>query len=191
MATYDGRERDAWLEELGKVSADNVRHLLALFALLGIPESYLDVGCGDGSMVNAALRLGVRAFGVDQLVEKDTEVFFHKNLVDPFRLKRPVAMVTCFEVAEHLHESSHATLCETLAGNLEPGREHYLIFTAAYPGQGGNGHISERPAAYWHNEFSLRGLNHRRDLTINLALLWSNINSPLSFFPANVMVFEK
>jgi cyclopropane fatty-acyl-phospholipid synthase-like methyltransferase len=191
VTTYDGRTKEEWLKELEGVREFNRRHLLAMFAVLGIPETFLDVGCGDGGMVVTASALGVSAFGVDQLVENDNEIFFHHNLVDPFQLPQPVSLVTCLEVAEHLHSSAHAVLCDTLANNLAIGSGNFLVFTSAYPGQGGSAHLSERPAQYWHNEFALRHLNFRLDITRNLSLVWSNINSPLFYLAANVMVFEK
>ena len=191
VTLYDGSAREEWLAELVNAAPHNRRLLLALYAVLGIPEKHLDVGCGDGTMVRTALMLGVDAVGVDQLVEANSQHFYHHNLVDVFDLKHGFDLVTCFEVAEHLDPSAHASLCESLTANLAEGRGHYLVFTSAHPGQGGNGHLSERPAAYWHNEFSLRHLNFRRDLTTELALVWSNIDTPLYWMAANVMVFEK
>lgn len=190
-ATYDGVSREAWFDELKPQNEWNYRHLLAAFALLGEPDSMLDVGCGLGSIVEISHKLGVNAFGVDQLINYESDYFFHANLVERFRLDSQVNLVWCTELAEHLDSSAHAVLCDTLADNLQEGRGNYLVFSSAYPNQGGTGHLSERPAKYWQDEFSLRNLNFRRDLTVNLALLWSNIGSPLYWLAANVMVFEK
>lgn len=189
---YDGYDKQIWLNGLEGMDRHNVRHILSAFALLGIPSSYLDVGCGTGIMVKIAAQLGAAAYGVDQLVD-DTwpPNFFHKNLVDKFDLPAgPVDMVTCFEVGEHLHESAHPTFCDTLCNNLNGGH-HFLLFSAARPGQGGTGHIACRPAEYWHNEFILRGLSYNGFLTMNLALVWSNIGSPLNYMWDNLMIFEK
>jgi len=177
---------------LSESSNFNIRHLLCAFARLGIPKSYLDIGCGNGSMVNTARLLGVEAYGVDQLVEEEAQppYFFHRNLVDYFKLPEPVELVTCIEVGEHLHESAHATLCDTICDNLAHGG-NYLIFSVARPGQGGTGHISTRPAEYWAQEFIARGLTQNLHLTMNLALLFSNLNTPLNYWWDNIMVFEK
>lgn len=192
MKTYDGFPHDQWMGGLHETSEANVRMLLCAFARLGIPKSFLDIGCGDGSMVNAARSLGVEAYGVDQLVEEGiwSPYFHHKNLVDYFELPHPVEFVTCFEVGEHIHESAHPTLCDTICNNLANGG-NYLLFSAARPGQGGTGHISCRPAEYWGEQFVLRGLSQNLHLTMNLALLFSNINIAQSYFWDNLMVWEK
>jgi cyclopropane fatty-acyl-phospholipid synthase-like methyltransferase len=192
VSTYDGYTKEHWMDGLTQMDAHNVRHILSLLALLGVPGSYLDVGCGTGIMVKTAERLGLRAYGVDQLVDGSwPRNFFHQNLVDRFELPEgPVELVSSFEVAEHLHESAHATFCGTLCDNLAPGG-HFLIFSAARPGQDGTGHVACRPAEYWHKEFVLRGLSFNRVMTMNLGLVWSNIGSPLSYMWDNLMVFEK
>lgn len=191
--TYDGVGRTNWLNGLKEMDAHNIRHLLTIFALLGIPESYMDVGCGTGAMVRLAQKLGVRAYGVDQLVEPDWgENFFHINLVNRFILPGPtVEIITCWEVAEHLHETAHATFCDTLCENLKNDPGSHLIFTAARPGQGGTGHLSMRPAEYWHQEFLMRGLKYDDFLTMNLAFLFSRIRSPLNYLYDNLMVFTR
>jgi cyclopropane fatty-acyl-phospholipid synthase-like methyltransferase len=171
----------------------NIKHLLSLFALFEVPAKFLDVGCGNGIMVKTARKLGCEAYGVDQLVEPDwPDYFFHKNLVDYFELQNgPVDIVTCIEVAEHLHESAHATFCDTICNNLAYGNNKFLIFSAARPGQDGTGHIATRPAHYWAEQFIMRGLTANDIMTMNLSLLWSRIKSPLNYFYDNLMVFHK
>lgn len=191
MKTFDDIPEEQWLKELNSISDWNKRHLLSIFSVFGVPHSLLDVGCGDGTMVNTALKLGVNSYGVDQLADEKSKNFSHWNLVDKFTLPDPVDMVLCIEVAEHLHPSAHATLCDTCAENLSEGRGNLLIFSAAFPNQGGIGHISERPSKYWMDQFALRKLNYRKDLTCKLSLLWSNIESPLYWLAGNVLIFEK
>lgn len=191
MKLYDGRTKEDWMRELEAQENWVRRHALCAFGLLDVPESLLDVGCGLGTAVSTALALGVEAYGIDQLIDYKSKYFEHVNLVKRFTLPKQVGMVWCTEVAEHLDPSAHATLCDTCADNLKEGRGNYLVFSSAFPNQGGSGHVSERPSAYWQKEFHLRELNFRRDLTVNLSMLWLNIGSPLYWLAANVMVFEK
>lgn len=188
--TYDGFPKELWMNGLKDSETYNIRHLLMAFSRLGIPKSYLDIGCGTGVMVETARKLGVEAFGVDQLVDETwPKYFYHHNLVNPFRLPNKVSLITCIEVAEHIHETAHATLCDTIANNLADGGT--LLFSAARPGQGGTGHIACRPAEYWGNEFVLRRFTLDAHLTMNMALLFSNMHSPLNFWWDNLMVFTR
>lgn len=190
MVMYDDQPHEKWIKGLRENDAYNARHLLMTFARLGIPKSYLDIGCGTGVMVRTARMLGVEAYGIDQLVESDwPSYFFHGNLVDYFKLSEPVELVTCFEVAEHIHESAHATLCDTISSNIADGGK--LLFSAARPGQGGTGHIACRPAEYWGNELLIRRLTLDAVLTMSLAHLFCNMHSPLNYLWDNLMVFTK
>jgi len=188
--TYDDVPPEMW-DGLKDMDAYNIKHILSLFALIGVPESYLDVGCGTGIMVEMAQKLGVRAYGVDQLVDKDAprDGFFHANLVNEFILDDPVSLISSFEVAEHLHESAHATFCDSICKNLIKESGNHLIFSAARPGQAGNGHIACRPAHYWHEQFIMRGLSYNGFMTLKLGLIWSNIGSGLNYMWDNLMVF--
>jgi hypothetical protein len=190
--TFDGETAETWLRGLNSMSDHNAKHILSTFAYFGVPKSMLDVGCGDGTMVRLARLLGVEAHGVDQLVQPDWPPYYHyQNIVDAFRLEKPVAMVICLEVAEHIHETAHGTLMDTLVQNMETGVSAKLIFSAAHPGQDGTGHVAMRPAVYWRRELTDRGLTYNRMDTINLALLWSHIQSPLGHLATNLQVFEK
>lgn len=190
MIAFDGIAEVDWMEELDEMSEWNTRHLLSAFALLGIPKSLLDIGCGNGTMVHTARSLGVEALGVDQLVQDDWgEWFIRHNLVNAYKAPRPAEQVWCIEVAEHLDSTAHATLCDTLIDNLQ---DHgILVFSAAHPNQGGMGHVAERPARYWMDQFSLRSLSYNQVKTVQLSLLWGNIGSPLYWLPANIQVYEK
>lgn len=188
--TFDGIEEKDWLEELESIQDWNVRHCLTALAVLGIPKTLLDVGCGICTMMNTVSNLDVETFGIDQFEGSWVRNNYKQhNLVNPYLHEHKFQQVWCIEVAEHLDASAHATLCDTLVNNLE---DHgYLLFSAAHPNQGGMGHVSERPVKYWLDQFALRDLSFHQELTVRLSLLWSNIGSPLYWLPANVLIFNK
>lgn len=177
-----------WLAGLAEFDAYNVRHLLAMFALFGLPDSYLDVGSGTGAMVRAARQLGVEAWGVDRLPRPESWLL-ERDLAEPLDLQAQYRIVSCIEVAEHLPNQATEQLCFTLARHVRLGG--ILIFTAALPGQQGDGHQVLQPPVWWRERLTQQGLTYCHGLTVKLALLWSNIWTPLGHLPANLQVFSR
>ncbi len=70
-------------------------------------------------------------------------------------------LVVTIEVAEHIPREHHPALFDFLATRC--GK--WLVFSGARIGQGGHGHISERPEHEWREELTGRGLIFRDDLT--------------------------
>jgi hypothetical protein len=200
---YDGITQEDWLKELAKTRIPLRKHLYALWAYAGTPGTMLDVGSGNGDLVMRSRQLGIQAFGVDQLdlTEQDyyqEGVYFTHDLRTPFNLTdvepeiSTVDMVICWELAEHIPAECHNVLCDTCANHLHRSdMRHRLIFTSAHPGQGGTEHISARPATYWRDMFHQRGLNFLKQESMELALMWSVIDTPLYWLSANVQVFER
>lgn len=166
-----------------------IRVTLATFGLFGLPERFLDVGCGMGQCVETARKLGVSAQGVELyprtgLIQHD----LRKPLPKVFPLGAD--MVFCWEVAEHLPEESGDVLAQSLADNLAPGG--LLIFTAAIPTQGGLGHINCQLPWYWMDKFSRFRLNRSIQGTAALAFLWEYAASAAMYhLRQNLTVFTK
>lgn len=176
---------DQWRAVLMPQDRWNRRHLLALFAAFGIPDSFLDVGCGTGVMVSLAHKMGIVAQGIDQL--NNDGPFWVMDLEQGFSLERRFDLVTCLEVMEHLAPAVSLRVIRDLVSHVSPGG--MLVFSAALPGQGGDGHVNLRAPWEWRNWIHEEGLTYRADLTRRLALVWANIESPLMWLAANVQVF--
>lgn len=123
------------------------------------PGSVLDVGCGTGTWLKAALELGaVEVLGVDGaglpadalLIGEDR--FRSHDLNRPLRLGRRFALVLCLETAEHLEPESAAELVETLVAHGDR-----ILFSAATPGQYGVHHVNCQWPEYWQSLFNERG----------------------------------
>jgi hypothetical protein len=142
----------------GGSEASAERVLPVVVELLG-PSSAVDLGCGDGSWLAVLRRLGV-----DDLVGVDGP-WAQPGLKIPLRsfvpsdlaaelvdLGRRFDLALCLEVAEHLPATEAQPLVEHLT-NLAPA----VLFSAAFPGQGGTGHVNEQWPEYWADLFDKHG----------------------------------
>ena len=90
-----------------------------------------------------------------------------------------------FEVAEHLPPNLGTRLVRFL---LETAPT--VVFTAAHPGQGGQGHINEQSREYWAHEFERAGGMLDTEATATLAALFSQ-RTTLEWLAHNVQVFRR
>jgi len=123
------------------------------------PNSLLDVGCGTGTWLVAALELGVKEiYGIDGVPLADNALLFPReffrvaDLSDPIDLGRTFDLVLCLEVAEHLSANSAPSLVATLV--LHSNR---ILFSAACPGQQGQHHVNCQWPQYWQELFNNHG----------------------------------
>lgn len=177
---------DEWRKRLEPFDVWNQRAILAVFALLGRPPSMLDIGSGTGAVVKIARMLGIEAVGVDLIAEPPD---LKENLATPLNLGRKFALVTSWEVAEHIPEINAGIFANNIQYHVRPGG--YLVFTAAGPGQEGEGHLNPKPAFYWRTMFHNHGLSYREDLTYRLKLMWEIVPMPMQWLSANVQIFDK
>lgn len=120
------------------------------------PSSVIDFGCAQGGWLKAWQDNGVADLqgldgdyvNVDKLLI-DKDFFKAVDISKPINLNKKFDIAQCIEVAEHLPQSSAATLVESLTRHAP-----LVIFSAAPPGQGGRGHLNEQPYAYWRDLFA-------------------------------------
>jgi len=124
------------------------------------PTSIIEFGCGVG----AFLKFFADTAGTDNYMGLDGSDYGN-NLLIPKRhfrqvdfqksndLPKKYDIVVCLEIAEHLPEG-HADI---FIANLIIHAETCVLFSAATPGQGGDGHVNEQPHSYWHNKFKNHG----------------------------------
>ena len=160
---------------------------MSVFAVFGVPPSMLDLGSGTGAMVKLARILGVDAVGVDKIARNDPDV--KSDLATPLDLGRKFALVTCIEVAEHIPELYAGVFANSVCDHVERGG--LLVFTAAGPGQAGDGHVHTKPGDYWRTMFDNRRMSYREDYTTKLRLAWHLIPMPQMWLSANLQVFDR
>ncbi|MDH3524467.1 MAG: class I SAM-dependent methyltransferase [Acidobacteriota bacterium] len=132
--------------------------LLADFLLRELSfESAIDVGCGNGFLLERFHDAGKRIAGVD--VSPDVPVLLGRRLNGAVRVADFGAAVgtfdlaCCVEVAEHIAPDRSLSLVETLTRVART----WIYFSAAPEGQAGRGHINCRPHAEWLRWFEARG----------------------------------
>lgn len=165
-----GMEFFAALDESSRRSADAVIPLLLeLFS----PQSVLDVGGGSGQWAAACISQGVSdVLTVDgpwvppsaRVIPGDR--FLEHDLTLPLSLDRTFDLALCLEAAEHLPASAAPHLVRALT-EAAP----VVVFSAALPGQGGEGHINEQPPSYWARLFAAQNYACFADLRHSL---WNN-----------------
>ena len=140
------------------------------------PARMLDLGCGTGVYVAEFRALGWDALGFEHnaYARKFGRDRYGLNLA-PFDLSAgdiavpPSELAISIEVAEHLPERLAHRLVDLCCAS-----SNQVIFSAAHPGQPGQGHIFCQPRSYWEHEFELRNfeLDRKRtaDLTNNLEI---------------------
>lgn len=126
------------------------------------PKSVYDVGCGVGTWLRASKQLGVETvigidgshIGLSGLLIDPSE-FRAENLQES-RLSLPLKadLAISLEVGEHLREERADSFVEDIAGLSDN-----ILFSAAIPYQGGEGHVNEQFPSYWIPKFAKHGFS--------------------------------
>ncbi|MFE5716575.1 class I SAM-dependent methyltransferase [Streptomyces sp. NPDC056501] len=140
-------------------SLRSAERVLPLVFDLVRPSSVVDVGCGTGSWLATAQRLGAEEIlGVDgPWVSADAlrippQCFTEKDLTYPLSLDRRFDLAMCMEAAEHVD----ASRADSLVGDL-CSMADVILFSAAIPGQTGTDHRNEQWPPYWRGRFEQWG----------------------------------
>lgn len=113
------------------------------------PESVIDLGCATGLYLkpfsSASRRVGVeQSF---QACYMGQVPILQDDITNPMCRYGEFDLVICLEVLEHIPADRASDAIKTIVSCLAPhGR---IIFSAAIPGQGGEGHINCQPKEYW------------------------------------------
>lgn len=169
--------------------------LSRVFPLLR-PSRVLDVGCGVGPWMRAALELGARdVLGVDgdyvdrSMLLVEPERFIAADLAaTPIKAalgeqaQSPFDLVMCLEVAEHLPFERAPSLVSELCGLGD-----VVLFSAAVPFQFGTEHVNEQWPEFWSILFRAQGFTCYDPLR---AELWAQLDVDW-WYAQNTLLFAR
>lgn len=119
-------------------------------------SSVVDVGCGVGTWLAAALELGASSLcGIDgphvptEMMLVEPSIIIKTDLEQPLKLRSTYDLCICLEVAEHLSPSRASSFVADLTA-----LSGVVAFSAAIPFQGGDGHLNEMWPEYWAELFA-------------------------------------
>jgi hypothetical protein len=159
----------AWFDTLRPLRPWNERALWAIFAHLGRPESYLDLGCGDGWMVKTARDIGIRpALGVEvSAIARDMAppgtVILVRDLTKRINLSTTFDVVTCIDVGHLIPLTRLPAFVDNVARHVET----WLVFTSQ-----DNPAENCPPKALWRRLFTDEELIYDGNVTDRLRETW-------------------
>jgi SAM-dependent methyltransferase len=174
---------------LSQSSLESAEAVVPILTGLLRPASVLDVGCGGGEWLAAFRGHGVAdVYGVDPYAVGAADLLIPQERVaaidvrEPFDLGRRFDLVLCLEVAEHLPGSAASTLIDSLTAHGD-----VVVFSAALPGQGGQGHLNEQWLEYWSELFGRRGFS---GLDLLRPLIWERADVAW-YYRQNMVIYSR
>jgi SAM-dependent methyltransferase len=166
----------------------------AIAAEIPTARSWLDVGCGTGMFARAVRARGGSvsacehsplARGIGRLYGIDIAPL---DLMrdPPADVAGPFDLAYSFEVAEHLPPHLGDRLVALLARSAP-----VIVFSAAHPGQYGQGHVNEQEKPYWIERFGRHGYRHDAECSLRVV---ERITDPKGlgwFIRHNLMVLRR
>ncbi|MGD0167509.1 MAG: methyltransferase domain-containing protein [Gaiellaceae bacterium] len=131
------------------------------------PASVCDVGCGNAFLLYFFAQKGVQVSGVEgssvALEYVDPSIRDHILVADATASQDLGAydLVISTEVAEHIPKRASSMFISNLARSAM----RHILFTAASPGQWGDGHINCQPQEFWIELFAEQGWTYDNQAT--------------------------
>lgn len=155
-------------------------------------RNLIDVGCGSGALLAALREHGCTVSGLEY-AEAGLSVCRSRGLhVQKFNLEQDQLEIRdnhdvaiSMEVAEHLP----ARCADRLVGLLT-SLAPIVVFTAAFPGQGGIDHVNEQPPSYWIAKFNACGFYLDSALSDQWKGEWQAA-AVADWYWKNIMVFHR
>lgn len=150
------------------------------------PTQVLDVGAGPGLYVEELRKAGVRSDGVDNDFRSPRDLVMYSDDITKGLLPPPADFVLCLEVLEHVPEERKNSALHYLGWT----GARRILFSAAQPGQGGEGHVNCQFRAYWVEQFCGYKFWLDPDETDDFRA-WLRIGPHMGWLYNNALVFRR
>lgn len=136
---------------------EQARRLAEILIDMYHPRTVADYGCATGLYLEPFADAGIEVIGYDNAepalaLTKLPDQVHLTDLTEDLDLKETDLSIS-LEVLEHIEAGPAVKVAATIAKH-----SNILVFSAAHPGQGGEGHINCRPKEYWEGIFGAHGL---------------------------------
>ena len=152
------------------------------------PKTAIDVGCALCCWTEVLKSHGITVTAIDgEWYDKESveiaDNFICHNLNNGVLKIDKVDLAICLEVAEHVEATHAKDLVETLTGASD-----VILFSAAIPKQGGQGHVNEQWMTYWKEMFEERDYLFA---DIIRPVIWTNKDVEVWYRQNTVMFIHK
>jgi hypothetical protein len=184
MAHYDKQ----FYDEIRETSRHAARTIAPMVLdLVGPISSVVDIGCGNAIWLSVWRELGAtRTLGIDgehvdrSMLEIPADDFIAMDLSRPLPALERHDLAMTLEVVEHLQPERAESIVEELIA-LAP----VVLFSAATPGQLGDGHINLEWQDVWAERFERRGY---RTIDAIRSRVWRDLSISW-WYQQNVLIF--
>jgi hypothetical protein len=160
-------------------------------------KSVVDFGCGLGYYLEGFQKSGAVTRGFEISYDNAKE-YMSKEVVDNISKGNAMEKIDCgkfdlsmsIEVAEHILPEKSQVLIQ----NLTDSSNHYILFTAAPPGQGGVCHINERDRIFWIGLLKERGFEFSQKSVDTIRIELNKIpyhGKYFSLIKKQIMIFRR
>jgi len=185
---FDNLYSDEFYSRNEEGMKNSAQTILGLLFQHFIPNSVIDIGCGQGAWLAAAEKLGTRKLiGMDGEWIRDTKLISKNIDFRPINFDNAMPKISekydlciSLEVAEHLSKVNAKPFIDLLCDVSD-----IVLFSAAIPNQGGTNHINEQWPSYW---IELFGINEYKCIDILRQQIW-NDDSIEWWYRQNILLF--
>ena len=154
------------------------------------PHVFMDFGCSTGIYLREVQKhipfsrtCGIE-FSKDAVANAVCPNVLNIDLTVPFSVEKSgMTLGLCLEVLEHIDDSQWRPVLQNIVNKCD-----ILIFSAAFPGQGGVGHINCRPKIDWIKRFYELGWVVDLDKTKEMYAYMDGDSGTMGWFMMNAMV---